>query len=156
MIFNVIKRHLRVDPTHDWRRLIAGLCLFVLAVGTTACGSSSRSTPKQPTAVIEVENWLVDVGDTYVLTGEMSEDFNGDTDDLDYFWTALNEFEIVAWDDHCEDFPDEICDENFNDVCQELQKTDCTVNADCEVGVCKIGKQVCAEKQVTFCNNDDD
>jgi hypothetical protein len=106
--------------------------------------------------VITVDQWLVDVGGTYVLSGADSEDFNGDTEDLEYFWTGLSENAVVDWEDRCQDVPEETCDENLDDVCREPQKTDCTVNADCEVGLCKIGKMVCAEKQTTFCNSNDD
>ena len=99
---------------------------------------------------------MVDVGGTFVMSGADSVDFNDETEDLEYFWTGLSENATVVWEDHCEDVPEETCDENLNDVCRELQKQDCTVNSDCEVGQCKIGKMVCDEKQVQFCNTDDD
>ena len=75
---------------------------------------------------------------------------------LGYFWTALNETVQVTFDDHCEDEPEQICDENSNDLCSEPYTQPCATNDDCAVGDCDSATDECKEQQNQYCSSNDD
>ena len=102
--------------------------------------------------LITADSQLVDVGQRYRLDASGSIDpFN---QGLEFFWTLIGPpGSNAAFDDHCEDAPEEICDENFSG-CAEDPRVVCSTNADCEsecreniattspdcsVGQCEIG-----------------
>jgi DNA-binding beta-propeller fold protein YncE len=138
-------------------RFLLVLSLFA-AVFSSGCGSSGdEDNPKLPIVVISVDDLLVDVGDRFVVSGEESSDpEGGKNQDLEFFWTALNETVQVTFDDRCEDDLEQICDENSDDLCSEPAEQACTTNADCAVGNCDTGEQQCEELQNQVCSSNDD
>lgn len=131
---------------------------LLAAVFSSGCGSSGdEDNPKLPIVVIDVDELLVDVGGRFVVSGEESSDpEGGKNQDLEFFWTALNETSQVTFDDRCEDDLEQICDENSDDLCSEPAEQACTTNADCAVGNCDTGEQKCEDLQNQVCSSNDD
>jgi hypothetical protein len=138
-------------------RFLVVLACFAAMV-STGCGSSGGSSnPALPIVVIDVQNLLVDVGDRFEVSGEGSSDpEGGKSEDLGYFWTALNETVQVTFDDRCEDDLEQICDENSDDLCSEPYTKPCATNDDCSVGNCDSGTDECEQQQNQYCNTNDD
>lgn len=131
--------------------------VFAAALLAAGCGSSgSQDNPDLPIVVIDVEDLLVDVGQRFELSGANSSDPEGNDEDIDFFWTALNETAIVRFDDRCEDDIDQLCDENSDDLCVQPQVQACATNADCAKGNCDSGTNECEELQNRTCNSDAD
>src|SRR5512139_866383 len=128
-------------------RFLLVLSLFAAVFSSGSGSSGGEDNPKLPIVVIDVDDLLVDVGGRFQFSGEGSSDPEGGKDqDLEFFWTALNETVQVTFDDRCEDDLEQICDENSDDLCSEPAEQDCTTNDDCAVGNCGTNS-TCEELQ---------